>query len=101
MAARQVGYVQGFRTMANTNNIAIDFGAASRKARAKLSRKHCAAWAAFNAGAIDYDTAQERIKAAEAVCNDEIEAAYQATDNRPIRCEGDIAQREEVATVSP
>jgi hypothetical protein len=58
----------------------IDFAAESRKARAKFSRKSCAAWHKYNAGAMSYDEVQNIIKAAEAVCNDEIEAAYKAID---------------------
>ena len=42
----------------------------------------------------EYDEAQTLIKAAEAVCNDEIEAAYIASDTRGINvsASGDMAQ---------
>ena len=41
-----------------------------------------AAWSKFNAGQLSYDDTQALIKAAEAVCNDEIEAAYKASDTK-------------------
>jgi len=76
-----------------TATTTVDFGAASRKARAKLSNRTCTAWRKYNTGKISYDDAHEIIQSAEAMCQREIDAAYIASDTRGINVsEGVTAQ---------